>query len=67
MSAPDPQLAVARYRAHAPGYDASAARTMALRRRTVARLTLQPGQTVLELPGYGILYNDTDTDDPPVA
>jgi demethylmenaquinone methyltransferase/2-methoxy-6-polyprenyl-1,4-benzoquinol methylase len=49
MSAPDPQLAIARYRAHAPGYDASAARTMALRRRTVARLALQPGQTVLDV------------------
>ena len=49
MSAPDPQLAIARYRAHAPGYDASAARTMALRRRTVARLALQPGETVLDV------------------
>jgi demethylmenaquinone methyltransferase/2-methoxy-6-polyprenyl-1,4-benzoquinol methylase len=49
MSAPDPQLALARYRDHAAGYDASAARTMPLRRRTVAKLALQPGQTVLDV------------------
>ncbi|MCU0767191.1 MAG: methyltransferase domain-containing protein [Gammaproteobacteria bacterium] len=49
MSAPDPQLALARYRAHAAGYDASAARTMPLRRRTIAKLALQPGETVLDV------------------
>jgi len=49
MSAPDPQLAIARYRAHAAGYDASARRTLPLRRRTVARLDLRPGQTVLDV------------------
>jgi arsenite methyltransferase len=38
----------AHYRTHAGDYDASAARTMALRRRTVARLALQPGDVVLD-------------------
>lgn len=36
------------YRQHARDYDASAARTMALRRRTIERLALQPGDTVLD-------------------
>jgi len=38
----------AHYRTHAGDYDASAGRTMALRRRTVARLALQPGDVVLD-------------------
>ena len=41
MSAePDPARAIARYRTHAEGYDASAARTMPLRRRTFAAAQL---------------------------
>ena len=34
-----------KYRTHAPGYDASAQRTMPLRRRVVALLGLRPGET----------------------
>lgn len=36
------------YRQHAAGYDVSAQRTMALRLRTIARLCLQPGETVVD-------------------
>ncbi len=46
---PDPQLAIERYRAHAPGYDATARRTMPLRRRTIGRLHLQSGDAVLDV------------------
>jgi arsenite methyltransferase len=38
----------AHYRRHARDYDASAQRTMVLRRRTIARLALQPGDRVLD-------------------
>jgi arsenite methyltransferase len=38
----------AHYRRHARDYDASAQRTMALRRRTIARLGLRPGDVVLD-------------------
>lgn len=48
-SAPDPERARTLYRAHAASYDASARRTMPLRRRTIAGLRLQPGQTVLDV------------------
>ena len=49
MGGPDPRLAVEKYRAHAEGYDASAARTMALRRRAVDLLRLRPGDVVLDV------------------
>lgn len=49
--------ALDRYRRHAAGYDASAARTMALRQRTIALLQLQPGQTVIDVgAGTGLSY-----------
>ncbi len=46
---PDPSLAIEKYRRHAAGYDASAQRTMPLRRRVVALLGLAPGDTVLDV------------------
>jgi arsenite methyltransferase len=53
----DNQLSIARYRAKAAGYDASAERTMPLRRRTIGLLRLQPGQVVLDVgAGTGLSY-----------
>ena len=49
MAGPDPRRAVEKYRRHARGYDASASRTMALRRRAVDLLALQPGDVVLDV------------------
>lgn len=49
MTAPNPQAAIERYRHHAPGYDESARRTMRLRGRTIEKLALRPGQTVLDV------------------
>jgi demethylmenaquinone methyltransferase/2-methoxy-6-polyprenyl-1,4-benzoquinol methylase len=46
---PDPALAVEKYRLHAAGYDASARRTMGLRRRVVGMLALRPGETVIDV------------------
>ena len=51
------QISVDRYRRHASRYDASAGRTMALRRRTIGLLRLQPGQVVLDAgAGTGLSY-----------
>jgi len=56
-NAPEPRRAVERYRAHAAGYDASATRTMALRRRTIAALQLVPGDSVLDVAsGTGLSF-----------
>lgn len=49
MREPDPRQAVEKYRSRAQGYDASAARTMALRHRAIDQLALKAGETVLDV------------------
>jgi len=57
VSAPDPQRALARYREHAAGYDASAARTLPLRYRAIWSLELAPGDAVLDVAcGTGLSF-----------
>jgi len=53
----DNEISIERYRSKAAGYDASAERTMPLRRRTIALLQLRPGQIALDIgAGTGLSY-----------
>ena len=54
---PDAAKAVAQYRHHASGYDASAQRTMRMRVRTIEKLALRPGNSVLDVAsGTGLSF-----------
>jgi demethylmenaquinone methyltransferase/2-methoxy-6-polyprenyl-1,4-benzoquinol methylase len=57
MTGPRPDVAIECYRRHAAGYDASALRTMPLRRRVVGLLRLRPGDAVLDVAcGTGLSF-----------
>ena len=56
-NAPDAARAIAQYRHHASGYDASSQRTMRMRMRTIEKLALRPGDRVLDVAsGTGLSF-----------
>jgi ubiquinone/menaquinone biosynthesis C-methylase UbiE len=57
MTDPDPRRAIEKYRRRAAGYDASARRTMEIRRQAAAWLALVPGDRVLDVAcGTGLSF-----------